>query len=392
MKTRTVHLEDVCERIDYGFTASADFSVREPRLLRITDIQNGSVDWNQVPGCRITPDEEAEKRLSAGDIVFARTGATTGKCFLIKHAPRAVFASYLIRLRATDEVLPHYLYAFFQSDRYWHQIKGAIRGAAQGGVNSTTLSSLVLPLPDLMEQRQIAGQLEEADRLCRTRRYALGLTDTFLPAAFLELFGDPKENPKKWPQQTLSAVCLKFSDGPFGSNLKSSDYRPSGVRVVRLQNIGVGEFIDDDKAFVSKEHFSSLQKHACLPGDVLIGTMGDPNLRACIQPAHIPIALNKADCIQARPDPKLLNAFYVQELLNIPSTLHLVPGMVHGQTRARVSMGELARLPIPVPPLEVQHKFAALVERVERLRAVQLEGLRQAEHLFASLLDRAFSG
>ena len=120
--------------------------------------------------------------------------------------------------------------------------------------------------------------------------------------------------------------------------------------------------------------------------------MGDPNLRACIQPAHIPIALNKADCIQARPDPKHLNALYLQGLLNIPTTLHLVPGMVHGQTRARVSMGELARLPIPVPPLQLQQEFATLVERVERLRAVQREALRQAEHLFASLLHRAFSG
>lgn len=391
MKTRTVHLDAVCERIDYGFTASADFSIREPRLLRITDIQEGAVDWNHVPGCRITPQEEAEKRLSAGDIVFARTGATTGKCFLIEHAPRAVFASYLIRLRATDEALPQYLYAFFQSQGYWHQIKGAVRGAAQGGVNSTTLSSLVLPLPELTEQRRIAGQLEQVDRLRRTRRYALDLTDSFLPAAFLNFFGDPKQNPNSWPLQYLSAVCSKFSDGPFGSNLKSSHYRSSGIRVVRLQNIGVGEFLDEDKAFISEEHFATLQKHGCMPGDVLIGTMGDPNLRACIQPANIPIALNKADCIQARPDPKHLKAPYLQCLLNLPSTLYLVPGMVHGQTRARVSMGELADLPIPVPPLPLQQQFASLVEKVERLRAVQREALRQAEHLFASLLHREFN-
>ena len=103
MITRTVSLDAVCERIDYGFTASADFSVKEPRLLRITDIQEGSVDWNRVPGCRITPEEEADKLLCAGDIVFARTGATPGKCFLIEHAPRAVFASYLIRLLYAHE-------------------------------------------------------------------------------------------------------------------------------------------------------------------------------------------------------------------------------------------------------------------------------------------------
>lgn len=289
---------------------------------------------------------------------------------------------------------PSYLRYLLVEDRFHAKFMKTVAGVGGSLLRArpAQVADIEVPLPSLSAQKRIAGQLEQADRQVRTRRYALELSDTFLPAAFIQLFGDPKQNPNEWPEQTLSSACSKFSDGPFGSNLKSSDYRPSGVRVVRLQNIGVGEFLDDDKAFVSKEHFAALQKHTCIPGDVLIGTMGDPNLRACIQPAHIPIALNKADCIQARPDPKHLNALYVQGLLNIPSTLHLVPGMVHGQTRARVSMGELARLPIPVPPLPLQQKFAALVERVERLRAVQREALRQAEHLFASLLHRAFSG
>lgn len=71
MKTRMVQLGDVCERSDYGYTASADFSVKEPRLLRITDIQEGCVDWDLVPGCKISHDEEDQNRLEVGDIVFA---------------------------------------------------------------------------------------------------------------------------------------------------------------------------------------------------------------------------------------------------------------------------------------------------------------------------------
>jgi type I restriction enzyme, S subunit len=246
-----------------------------------------------------------------------------------------------------DRVIPDYLARALQA--LSSKLLQTVRGTTADNISTDVLRALEIPLPTLPEQRRIAGQLEQADRLVRTRRYALELTDTFSPAAFLELFGDPKQNPNKWPQHYLSAVCSKFSDGPFGSNLKSSHYHSSGVRVVRLQNIGVGEFLDDDKAFISKEHFATLQKHACLPGDVLIGTMGDPNLRACIQPADIPIALNKADCIQARPAPKHLNAFYLQVLLNMPSVLYLVPGMIHGQTRARVSMVNLPNFPSPCP-------------------------------------------
>lgn len=88
-----VKLGDVCNRLDYGFTASADFALTKPRFLRITDIQNGKVNWDNVPGCLINPEEEEANKLINGDIVIARTGGTTGKSFLIHKPPSAVFAS-----------------------------------------------------------------------------------------------------------------------------------------------------------------------------------------------------------------------------------------------------------------------------------------------------------
>ena len=90
---------EICERVDYGFTASADFNITSPKFLRITDIQDGRVDWESVPGCKISEAEAKQNEVLQGDIVFARTGATTGKSFLITNPPPAVFASYLIRLR-----------------------------------------------------------------------------------------------------------------------------------------------------------------------------------------------------------------------------------------------------------------------------------------------------
>lgn len=185
---KTARFEDVCERIDYGFTVSADFSIKEPRLLRITDIQDGRVEWAAVPGCQITPNEEKEHRLLDGDVVFARTGATTGKSFLIRHVPRAVFASYLIRLRVGKEVLPEYFAAFCQSDLYWRQVNREMRGSAQAGVNSTLLGSLVMPVPELTEQKRVAAILDQVDRLRTLHREALHqaehLFQTLLHRAF----------------------------------------------------------------------------------------------------------------------------------------------------------------------------------------------------------------
>jgi len=196
----------------------------------------------------------------------------------------------------------------------------------------------------LAEQERIVKLLDQADELRKLRAQADTRTAALLPALFHEMFGDPALNLKRWPTHRLRELSSKFSDGPFGSNLKSSHYMTNGVRVIRLQNIGIGSFIDGDKTYISQVHFEQLRKHECLPGDVLVGTLGNPNLRACILPAEITQSLNKADCVQIRPNPKIATGAFICSLLNLPSTLQLASSMILGQTRARISMGRLAEL------------------------------------------------
>jgi type I restriction enzyme, S subunit len=149
--------------LNYGYTESASSAPIGPRFLRITDIQDDRVDWETVPYCKIDAADVAKYRLATDDIVFARTGATTGKSFLIDNPPDAVFASYLIRLRLTDKKLsPKFVAMFFQSDYYWESVKAGSAGSAQGGFNASKLGALRMPLPPLPEQQQIVGILDEA--------------------------------------------------------------------------------------------------------------------------------------------------------------------------------------------------------------------------------------
>lgn len=335
----------------------------------------------------------SQARLSAGDIVFARTGATTGKSVLIRECPTdAVFASYLIRVRLGQSAEPRFVSHFFQAPDYWAQITKHARGAAQLGVNATTLKALKIPLPPLAEQRRIAAILDKADALRAKRRTGLAKLDTLTQSIFLDMFGDPAGNPKGWPLKSLGALAVKFSDGPFGSNLKTEHYTETGIRVVRLQNIGVGEFVDDDAAYVSPQHFATLKKHECLPGDVLVGTLGDPNLRACIQPGWLAVALNKADCVQIRPDAAIATAEFICALLNQPSTERLAQDQMHGQTRVRISMGRLRSLKVPVPPVVMQRDFAIRLAATEKLKSTYVANLHDLDALFASLQHRAFRG
>lgn len=148
--------------INYGYTESAHHERVGPKFLRITDIQDNRVDWKTVPYCPIAATDLPRFGLRDGDIVFARTGATTGKSYLIANPPEAVFASYLIRVRITGkELLPSFLLLFFRTESYWGSIRSGSTGSAQGGFNATKLSELVIPYPRLLkEQQAIAGRLD----------------------------------------------------------------------------------------------------------------------------------------------------------------------------------------------------------------------------------------
>ncbi|HRQ41852.1 MAG TPA: restriction endonuclease subunit S [Chloroflexota bacterium] len=152
-------VKDVADKPQYGLTQSAKRDPVGPKFLRITDIQNGSVNWDDVPYCQCDHRCLEKYQLKIGDIVFARSGATTGKTYLVNDPPNeAVFASYLIRL-ILHEQLPEYVYWFFQSPAYWRQISPM--GAAIPNMNATLLQEVKIPVPiDENEQRQIAAHLD----------------------------------------------------------------------------------------------------------------------------------------------------------------------------------------------------------------------------------------
>ena len=151
-------VSELCHKPQYGYTASAAAEQIGPHLLRITDIQDGLVNWGTVPYCDCPQPEKY--LLEKDDILFAHTGATTGKSFLIEECPTAVFASYLIRLRVEKLVTPQYLYTFFQSPSYWEQISANTVGSAQPNCNATKLAAIKVPIPSLEEQHRIVTHLD----------------------------------------------------------------------------------------------------------------------------------------------------------------------------------------------------------------------------------------
>lgn len=233
---------DLCTALQYGYTASAVEAPRGPRLLRITDIQEGAVAWASVPYCEIEKERIGKYLLHPGDIVFARTGGTVGKSYIISSVPEpSVFASYLIRLTAHYEVFPKFLYYFFQSASYWEQI-GLKKGGLQGNVNATTLSSLEIPVCPLNEQRRIVAKIEElfseldkgVEALIAAREQLSAYRQSVLKYAF---DGSLSE---KWRKgRKLNAADIDLGDEIPPDELTGFPELPGGWTHVRL-----GHFLD----------------------------------------------------------------------------------------------------------------------------------------------------
>lgn len=153
----------------YGYTEKAHWEKIGPKFLRITDIQDNKVDWDEVPWCPIDEDGMKQYAVEIGDIMIARTGATTGKSYLICDDVEAVFASFLIRLKVVNKNLDYnYLYGYMQSEDYWRQITDFSSGIAQPGVNASKLKQIKFKCPTLSEQHEIVRLID--DLLARERK------------------------------------------------------------------------------------------------------------------------------------------------------------------------------------------------------------------------------
>ena len=151
--------------IQYGYNAPA-IERGDIKMVRISDIHDNVVQWSTVPFCKITPHEIDTYLLKENDILFARTGGTVGKSFLVQSVPEpAIYAGYLIRTRYSQELCPQYLKSFMESQLYWEQLKSGTIATAQPNCNGKTLGRMLLPIPPKAEQERLIRKLENLSPL-----------------------------------------------------------------------------------------------------------------------------------------------------------------------------------------------------------------------------------
>ncbi|MHA5047165.1 restriction endonuclease subunit S [Streptomyces sp. SD15] len=206
----------------------------------------------------------------------------------------------------------------------------------------------------------------------------------------------------EFAQLPLRRFIRDIVDGPFGSSLTSSHYSDEGARVIRLGNIGAAHFKDGDAAYIPLEYFKHLRQHEVSPGDLIIAGLGDTNHpvgRACVAPAHLGLAIVKADCFRARLDEDRLSHRYAAWALSSSFVSSQVQTLTRGSTRARINLDVAREIQVPTPSLLEQRRIAdfldaetARIDRLAEWRARQVELLRTSEKSVISELIESNSG
>ena len=308
--------------------------------------------------------ESTMKIFQNGDVLVARRNVYLKRASMVDFD--GLTSGDSIVLRAKNPVIGRILPFVLNTDAFWDFADQYSDGTMSKRLSPKTLMTYEFDLPDEDELEKFADLLWAANDTRESYQALLRQTDELVKSQFIELFGDPILNEKGWPSKSIKESAVRLSDGPFGSNLKSEHYSETGVRVIRLQNICEGYFLDDDKAYVSLEHYEKIKKYTCKSGEIIIGTLGEPNLRACIIPEYIGYAINKADCVHYIPNPEYLDTAFVVGFLNSPIVLNYALGDAHGNTRQRISSGQISKMPIIIPPMELQKQYAVIIQQTDK--------------------------
>ena len=287
--------------------------------------------------------------------------------------------------------------------RYGYRAAGCLAPLLEHFAPSTTVkivkksafAEFQIPLPPLAEQKRIARILDAADALRAKRREALAQLDSLIQSTFLDMFGDPVINPMGWMEEHLANLVSKrkhsLKRGPFGGALKKEIFVVEGFKVYEQKNVIYNDF-DVGSYFIQNSDYERLIAFRIQPNDLLISCSGTIGRIAAVPANAAPGVMNQALLKITLDESKMLNVFFLSLWRSEPFERHVL-GMTHGTGMKNMkSMSELKSINFPVPPLGVQHRFAAIAESVERQKSSQRAHLTELDTLFASLQSRAFRG
>lgn len=385
---RIQKIKDVCTIIGGYAFKSNDFTSEGIPIIRIGDIYDNKVNINSGTAFLKEYNEKLNKFIiEKGDILVALSGATTGKFGIYNEDIPALLNQRVAKISPRDNIRNRYLYHYM--NKLQDTIYNKASGCAQPNISPNEISEIDIYVPEISEQDKISEVLDKAQELIDKRKVQIEALDELVKSKFIQMFGDPVQNPLGWELKPF----LDSGNCKNGMNFSADEIG------VELQYLGVGDFKNLSQIYnVNNLGKVSLNKmpskdYILQDGDIVfVRSNGNKDLVGrclAVYPNGVPTTYS-GFCIRYRKTDENLEIPYLLQVLKTDSIRKNMAG--RGANIQNLNQQILGQLMIPVPPIELQNQFVDFVKRVDELKLDVEKSLKELEDNFNSLMQRTFKG
>ncbi len=382
-KWQMVKLGEVCDVRD-GTHDSPKYQETGYPLITSKNIIDGTIDFSNVNLISKDDFEKINKRskVDNGDILMPMIGTIGNSIIVEENYEFAIKNVALIKFKNTN-IHNKFVNYILKSSMFERYVAQENRGGTQKFLSLGNIRSLKIPLPPLEEQQKIAKNLDLASELVKLYKTKQQELDKLIQSVFYDMFGDPVTNEKGWEVEELNTIC-----GVRDGTHDSPKYIESGYPLITSKNISNGEIDFLNVNYISLEDLEKINKRSKVDnGDIImpmIGTIGNPII---VMTDRIFAVKNVAIIKFGNSN---MNNIFIKELLSSAYFDNAIRKNNKGGTQKFMSLGDIRKLKIPVPPLALQQKFADIVTKIEEQRAEVNHALQDTEMLYNSLMQEYF--
>ena len=292
--------------------------------------------------------------------------------------------TYIIEDNGSGKLYMPYLYYFMEG--YIEELRKQAIGGVIKYIKLGNLTNAMLELPSVDEQKSVVEILEKAEGILDKRSDEINALDNLIKARFVEMFGDPVCNPYGYDKVALSDLA-DIRIGPFGLLLHKEDYIEGGHPLLNPSHIVDGKISPDDKLTISDEKYEELSAYQLKTGDVVMGRRGEMGRCAVVSEDGL-LCGTGSMLIRTKGE---VTADYIQKIISFPSFKKTIEDMAVGQTMPNLNVPIVSGFQIIKPPMEVQDRYYAFVDQVDKSKVAVQKALDETQKLFDSLMQEYFN-
>lgn len=378
-------LNDICSFVSGNAWKASQFTDEGIPIIRINNMNTNDNDFKYWQG-----DYDKKYLIYKGDLLVSLSG--TIKTFQW-NGPEALLNQRIVKITANPDTNQDWVY--YQISHVIEQIANKGKHAVIRNVSINDLKNFEVDVPDFHTQNKVVTILDKATSLLQKRQNTVSFLDELLRAHFLEMFGDPVKNPRKFKKRKLSEFYvdpkLGTKCGPFGSALKKAEFVEKGIPVWNMDNIDKnGDFLDVPNLFIPKSKYEALESYNTVNGDIIISRAGTVGKMAVVN-SKCEKSLISTNLIRVRLNENLLPDYFVMLMTYCKDGVgRLRKGGDGAFTHMNTKI--LDSLEFPYPTLELQKKYFSSKHQFVLYKLKLENSLLKSKELYNSLLQRAFSG